>query len=417
MQRRCFQTFSRPRLLPWCLLLLCLLLSLAACTEEPVVPKGPQVLEWGVAEPGIVKRVLEAAGVVKSRPGALIRVGTRMGGQISKLFVRTGEIVHKGQLLALVDDRELQTQRSVAVAKLEGAKAELQRQQESREKRLEEARASLAASRGQQGYADKNRERRDILFGQGNLPGNDVDAARRDSKTADLNVTNGQAVLGRIESDTAGEIQKAQAVVDAAQAGVEYMDVRLTMTRIESPIDGIVGLVSSQEGEQVVAELEAVNILTIIDPRFLELWVYINEADAAGVRPGMPVRFIKPTHPKDVLEAQVDRVSPVAELIDGVRYYPAIAQLAPLAAFKLRAEMNVQCFVLVDFRRDVLTVPSGAVFAKGGDRVVYVDDGNGGAKAVTPRFGLADGQREEVLEGLVPGQRVAVKIVPEMNAP
>ena len=39
---------------------------------------------------------------------------------------------------------------------------------------------------------------------------------------------------------------------------MDFIDVRLSLTRIESPIEGVVAQVISQEGEQVVAELEAV---------------------------------------------------------------------------------------------------------------------------------------------------------------
>lgn len=409
--------FAVSGLLARCLLPACLLLFPAACTDTNTTPPGPRVLEWGVAEPGIVKRVVEASAVVKARPGALIRVGSRMGGQISRLYVRTGEIVRKGQLLALIDDRELQNQRSGAVARLEGARAEVQRQQTTREKRLDEARANLAASRGAQGYASKNMERRGVLFGQGNLDGSNMDIARRDAKTADQTVAGGQAALARIQGETARELEKAQAAVVEAQALVDFMDARLSLTRIVSPIEGIVGQVVSQEGEQVVAELEAVHILTVIDPRFLDLWIYINEADAAGVKPGMQVRLFKAAIPQDVMAAEVERVSPTSELVDGVRYYPVIAVLDSQAAFKLRPEMNVQSFVLVDFRQGVLTVPKEAVFAKAGGRVVYVDDGKGGAKVVAPRFGLAGSDRVEVLEGLSSGEPVAVKLAPEKTAP
>jgi len=410
-----FARFRPPLFRTW-LLLPCLLL-LAACSDKPAVPQGPRVLEWGVAETADIKRVLEASAVVRARAGALIRVGSRMGGQISKLYVRTGEIVRQGQLLALIDDRELQTQRSAAVAGLEGAQAELERQEAARGKRLEQAKADLASNRSVQEYAGRNMERRGVLYGQGNLPGSAMDAARRDAKTADQGVAASRAVLGNIERETARDLEKAAAAVEEARAAVEYVDARLAMTRIVSPIEGIVGQVVSQEGEQVVAELEAVHILTVIDPRFLELWVYINEADAAGVRPGMPIRFFKPGTPQDIMSARVERVSPVPETVDGVRYYPAIALLDPQAAFSVRPDMNVQSFVLVDYRQGALTVPQEAIIAKDGVRMVYVDDGNGGTKAVSPRFGLADGLRVEVLEGLAPGTRVAVKLAPETNTP
>ncbi|WP_243438441.1 efflux RND transporter periplasmic adaptor subunit [Fundidesulfovibrio soli] len=394
--------------------LLALVLALALLAGACDGPGGssPAVLEWGEAAVGDVLRVVEAPGVIKARPEGLVRVGSRLKGQVMQLTVRTGDIVRKGQLLAQLDDRELKAQRAQAQARLDTAASEFERTEALFAGRLEEARAAIAAGRGRLDYAARGRERRDALRNQGHISQDAMDASRRDETVAAQGVRAGQAVLERIARERDGELARTRRQLEAARAAVELCDVYLSMTRIESPIDGIVGQVHTQEGEQVVAELETVNIVTIIDPRYLELWVYINEAEAAGVRKGTPVRFFRPARKEQVFEARVERVSPAPEAIAKVLYYPAIVPLAPLSSMELRPDMNVQCLVKVEEAPGVLGVPNEAVMTRGGKRLVYMQDGRGGVRPVEPVFGLKGNQRTQVLSGLEQGQRVALKLAP-----
>jgi multidrug efflux pump subunit AcrA (membrane-fusion protein) len=391
------------------LLLLALLLAPSACDSAKDIPAGPRVLAWGEAAPGDVVRFVKAQGVVRVRGQGFVKVGSRLKGQILEMYVRTGDIVHAGQLLAVEDDRELQNQRSQAVAKLEAARNEYDRLVQERDKRLEEARASLTADQGKHGYAAKLLERRQTLRDQGYVAQNDLDASRRDDQTATQTVAADQAVLTRVAKENEDAMKSALHGVAEAQAMVDQSDAYIAMTRIVSPIDGIVGEVNTMQGEQVVAELEAVKILTIIDPRYLEVWIYVNEADGAGLRPGLPVRFFKSSSPEQVMGAVVDRVSPTAEVKDKVLYYPAIATLPPQAALYLRPEMNVQCFIMMEERKNVLCIPNEAIVSREGKRVVYVEDGRGGTRAVAPEFGARGNKLTQVLSGLEAGTRVALK--------
>jgi len=379
---------------------------LAACGDS----KGPVVLEWAEAGYADVSRILEANGVVRVRDGGLVAVGSRLKGQVMHMYVRTGDIVRKGQLLAVLDDRELMTQRDAASARLESALNEQARLGATRDKLLEQARAALAVDVSKQDYASKSLERRRTLREKGHIAQGDLDASLRDDKAAAQAVAGDKAALQRVSRENELNLAAAAKAVEAARAEVAQVDAYLSMTRVESPIDGIVGQVHTQEGEQVVAEVEAVKIVTVIDPRLLELWVYVNEADAAGVHPGVPVRFFKSQDPATVMGAVVERVSPSPVMVDRVQYFPAVAPLAATAATLLRPEMNVVCYVMTAKADGVLSVPNKAVFRQGGRQVVYEDDGHGGVKTVTPRFGLKGAERTQVLSGLKPGSRVAVKL-------
>ena len=386
------------------------LLALAAsCGSGQDAPRGPKVLEWAEAGPGDVLRVVEAQGVIRARDKAFIRVGSRLKGQILKMHVRTGDVVRAGQLLAELDDRELRAQRGQAQARLDAARNELARLSAQKPKRLEEAQAALGAEQGKHDYADGLNRKRQALRDSRHIPQSDLDLSARDARTTAQSVALGRETLRRVEKEFEHDLTRAAKSVDEAQAAVDQVDAFLSMTRVESPMDAIVGQVLTQEGELVVAELETVKILTLIDPRFLELWVFINEADAAGVRPGMPVRFLMPSRPEQVFAAQVERVSPAPEPVDKVLYYPAVALLGEQAGTFLRPEMNVQCFVQVENLTGVLSVPNGAVAVQDGKRCVYVEDGRGGSAAVRPVFGPRGALRTQVLSGLDAGTRVAVK--------
>lgn len=409
MVLRLSRPFSISRRARACLVpaLAVLSLSISSCAGDG--SEGPRVLEWAEAGPGDVMRVVEANGVIRARDKGFVRVGSRLKGQIMKMYVRTGDVVRAGQLLAVLDDRELQNQRAQAVAKAEAASNEVARLEAQRARKLEEARAALAAGQGRHDYDERLLERRDKLHERGHVSTDDLEKSRRDSSASGHAVARDRAALARIQKEYEHGLERARKAAEEAAAIVDQAGAFISMTRVESPIDGIVGQVHTQEGEQVVAEVEAVKIVTIIDPRHLELWIYINEADAAGVRPGMPVRFFRPSEQSQILGAVVERVSPAPEMVDKVLYYPAIAPLAPAAAQMLRPEMNVQCYVQVEELKGVLSVPNEAVVARGGKRRVFVDAGGGRVKAVEPVFGTRGAARTQVLSGLEPGTRLAVR--------
>ncbi len=73
-----------------------------------------------------VGRVVKATGVVKPMIGAEVKVGSRVSGVVRRLFVRLGDRVQKGQLLAELDDRELVARRDQASAALALARATLE---------------------------------------------------------------------------------------------------------------------------------------------------------------------------------------------------------------------------------------------------------------------------------------------------
>ena len=322
-----------------------------------------KVLATAKVERGQVRRVLEATGIIKAQVGASVKIGARATGAISRVHVRVGDAVKKGQVVAEIDARELQSQREEAAARL----------------RLAEAKAE---------YAGQTLPRNEALTSQGMQAQSILDETRQNYKVA-------------------------RADAGAARAALRTLDVRISYTKIISPIDGVVSQVTAQEGETVVAGLQVANLVTVLDPTRLELWIYVDETDVGRVKAGLPVEFRVDSQPDKTFSGTLDRIYPDPEIRDNIVYYKALVTVDREQALLLRPEMTTQCRVVVDTRESVLTVPNQALKWVGGRQTVFVVDkaAVGGVREVLPKLGLPGLERSEVLDGLREGEEVATQIV------
>ena len=320
-----------------------------------------RILATAKVERGEVRKVLEATGIVKPQVGAQIQIGSRVTGILAKVPVRVGDVVKKGDLVAVIDDRELR-------AKL--AQAEAQH-------RL--AAAKLA-------YAKKDLDRKKILVGK------HLEA---------------QSVL-----DEAVQVAGvARYDVEANQAAIDTLRVQLSYTKVYSTIDGVVSQVTSQEGETVVAGMQVANLVTVLDPTLLEMWIYVDESDVGRAAPGLPVEFTVDAHPGAVFHGSIDRIYPEPEIKDNIVYYRALVQVERADAGRLRPEMTTQCKIIVETKKGVLFVPNAAIKWVDGRQAVFVKGADGKAREAQVEFGLVGPDRTEVVSGLEEGQEVAVQVV------
>jgi len=322
-----------------------------------------KVLATARVEKDSVRRVLEATGIIKAQVGASVKIGARATGAISRVYVRVGDPVKKGQVVAEIDARELLAQRAEAEARL----------------RVAEAKAV---------FAGQTLPRQESLAKQGLQPQSVLDETVQNSRVA-----------------------KAEAA--ATRAALQTLDVRISYTKIVSPIDGVVSQVTAQEGETIVAGLQVANLVTVLDPARLEMWIYVDETDVGRVKTGLPVEFRVDSQPGRTFTGAVDRVYPDPEIRDNIVYYKALVTVDREEAVFLRPEMTTQCSIVVDTREGVLTVPNQALKWVAGKQTVFVMDKTQaqGVRPVEPKLGLPGLERSEVVEGLAEGEEVATQIV------
>ncbi|MRR12454.1 biotin/lipoyl-binding protein, partial [bacterium] len=107
-----------------------------------LVKPATQVLDTGTVEKGSIRGVLVETGIIKSQVGAVVKIGAQATGRIQKMKVKVGDRVKAGELIALVDDREIREQIGQQQAALVSARNTLTQVEQTYPERIREARAN-----------------------------------------------------------------------------------------------------------------------------------------------------------------------------------------------------------------------------------------------------------------------------------
>ena len=172
---------------------------------------------------------------------------------------------------------------------------------------------------------------------------------------AQINLANEEIKLK--QSQLANDSRLAKAMVDRAKASLQEEDIQLSYANITAPIDGIVALVSTQEGETVVASLNAPTFVTLIDLRKLEMTVYVDETDIGRIKVGQNALFTVDTYSEQFFKGKVREIHPKAVIKDNVVNYEVILDIEKKNVAKLRRELTAKVVVTTGTRKNVLTIP------------------------------------------------------------
>jgi HlyD family secretion protein/macrolide-specific efflux system membrane fusion protein len=369
----------------------------------------PEVLETAEVERSTVRKTLESTGIIKPEVGASVKIGVQATGKIENMLVKVGDRVEKGQLVAKIDDREIQAALDEAEARLERAEAELDRVRTVYPLNLAEARSDVSAAEAEAEYAAAFLARQKRLFDQDLVSRDTLDDASQKARVKAEALQARLATLDRVRTEFAKELKKAEKSAAEAEAALETRKTRLSYTSIYSPIDGVVSQVTAQEGETAVAGLQVVNLITVLDPERLEMWIYVDETDVGQVEPGLPVEFTVDAHPDRVFAGRIDEIYPEPEIRDNIVYYRALVRVNGEQAEYLRPEMTTQCSIVVQEKQDVLSIPNTALKWVGGEQAVFRVKGEG-VERIKPELGLQGLSRSEVVSGHAEGDVVATRI-------
>ncbi len=370
---------------------------------------GAVVLETARVERGDLEREILATGVIKPEEGAVVKTGTRFTGVISRLYVRLGDAVTKGQLIAELDDREQRFECMKLTATVQKLRQELVLSERNYPLQIAEAGESLAVAQADKEYADITFSRTAPLAEMGGVAEADMDSVRQQSKVAAHTLALRRTSKARLETEYTLKIPYLKDAIAEAEAELGQCQTQLSYARIISPMSGVVSAITAQEGETVVAGLQVVNLITVLDPNRLELQIFIDENDIGAVRPGAMVRFTVEAYPDRTFEGTVALIHPGPELRDNIVYYRALVRPAEKDVQLLRPEMTARCRVAVDRREQVLLVPNAAFKWVGNVHAVFVRNG-ADVRPVRPVTGLVGTTATEVVSGLEEGDLVVTNL-------
>ena len=393
---------------------------------------------------GSLERTLTATGTLQALPGRQVTLTPAVTGVVDGVFVRYGQSVQKGQIIARLSTRQLlgqvqQVQATVGQNLVQVQQAEanaLQQQAQTRTTILQaqagvrNAQATLAGAlatlTGNEAAVQNARQtlsREQTLLADGLVPQKDVDGALLALRTAEAQRDAQRQAVGGQRQTVAGQQQAVLAAQAASlQDVVKQKDVQVARQQVRNalgalataqaqfalytlhaPLSGQVTLIGATVGETVDTNTK---VATIADLTTLQLQVSIPGDTAAQVHAGETVTFNANGLPGNTMRATLERVGSQVDAVTGT--VPAFAVVANPDKH-LKDNTTVQARIVTEQRQNVLLVPQAAVLTDPdtGKKNVVVVGVDSIAHVVPVTTGLsATGQVE--VHGLTEGQKVAV---------
>ncbi|AZI44660.1 efflux RND transporter periplasmic adaptor subunit (plasmid) [Deinococcus psychrotolerans] len=324
-------------------------------------PSTPTSVKTATAAPEPLKVQLNVVGTLTS--GNDVTIAAQVAGNVTKVGAQVGDNVTKGEVLARIDDSNLQAQ-------LAGAQAALSQVQNGGNSA--QANLQLAAS---------TLDRVSAVYKLGGV-------SRQDLQNAQTQYTNAQ-----VAAQNAGG-----GAVEAAQANVQNLKLMIGKAVVVSPIDGVVSARNVEVGEVAAP---GVPLMTIVqnDPR--KIVATIPAAQANLIKAGQPMQIKFDAFPNRSYSAKITSINP-ASVATG-DFYPIEARLDAANA-ELRAGMVATGTINADVSAGSPTVPSSAIARIGAQNYVYVvKDGKAVRTPIqTGLSGTAGGQAEVAVNGGLP---------------
>jgi multidrug efflux pump subunit AcrA (membrane-fusion protein) len=375
---------------------------LAACSKPAEEKeKAPVPVQVTSVTQATIRRIVQGEGALYPLDQASIM--PKIAAPVQRFYVHRGDHVKRGQLLAVLENRDL----VYAAAESKGAVDQAQSNLRTTEvstipDSVVKAQTDLAAARDTRDSAKRVLESRQQLLKQGALAGRLVDEAQVAYSQAEGQYRAAEEHLKALESIRQDQIKGATAQVTAAQAHFDSQEAQVGYSRIVSPIAGIVADRPLNVGE--IANPGS-PVITVVDISSLVAHVNISQSEVSAVRVGQTAILTQPGS-KDEVEGKVTVVSPVADPnTTTVQVWIALANPDQ----RLKPGMPVHAAIATEVYKAASVVPAAAILPgeEGGTAVLTISaDSIAHRRAVT--LGVREGNQVQILTGVNPGEEVVI---------
>lgn len=378
-------------------------------------------------------------------PVQTVNLSPKTPSRIAELYVEQGDRVQAGQVIARMENNELQAQRAQAAASLEEAQQRLAqlkvgtRIEEIRQAEAEVARAQgeinrvrgqIADAQSQLEFARTQTRRQRELAAQGAIAANSLDEFLRKERNAQETVNQARAQLSQSQAQynqavqqlaqrrngaTREEIAQAEARVASAVAQVKQIDSNLEDTVIRAPFAGQItqryasvgAFVTPTTSASATSSATSTSIVALASD--LEVLAKVPEADIGQIKKGQAVEIQVDAFPEESFKGRVRLIAPEAVVDRDVTSFQVRVQLLT-GQTKLRSGMNADMSFLGKQISNALMVPTVAIVTRKGQTGVLVPDQKGQPQFKSVTIGTTMGNQTQIIEGLQTGDRVFVQL-------
>jgi HlyD family secretion protein len=249
------------------------------------------------------------SGTGQIRPKTFVNVGATSFGRITHLYVKEGDHVKRGQVIATVESVQPEANVDAQKAQIESAKTDVL----SYVAAERTAEANLAHAKADFEQKKLDWDRAQSLYKAGIMAKQDFDAKKAAFDTDEATVAQAEAQLAQAKAQTNSQRGR----VNNAMATLRSNEDALSKTVSVAPFDGVVTNLPVREGETVVVGIqnaEGSTLMTIADMSIVTAEVKVDETDIVNVKIGQPADVTIDALPGKVFKGHVTLVGDQALL-------------------------------------------------------------------------------------------------------
>lgn len=339
------------------------------------------------AKKGSFSKKVDATGEIFATE--LIDVGAQVSGQIKKLYVKLGDQVKKGDMIASIDSSTQQNSIDNKEAQLAIYKAQ-----------LESAKVALNIAKTQF-------DRENALFSKNATSKQEFESAKN------------------TYSANSAKIKELEAQIKQTNIELSTAKINLGYTKITAPRDGTVVSVQVEEGQTVNANQTTPTIVNIADLSHVKMKMQIAEGDITKIKVGTPVEYSILSEPTKKFQTTVSSIDPGLTTLSDGSYGSSSSSKSSYSSSSssssavyyyaqsivdnkdgiLRIGMTTQNELLIANVEDAIIVPSIGIKKDENGTFVYVlKDGKAVKTAV--KTGIKDNLDTQIISGINEGDEI-----------
>jgi multidrug efflux pump subunit AcrA (membrane-fusion protein) len=373
-------------------------------TEEKTTPVVS--VRVAKAEKQPIAAEVSAVGTIFPREQAT--VAAKISAQIKQMALLKNKVVKAGEVIAVLESRDLQAQRAEAVAALNEARANersvttgtIPQTNAQDQKALHDAQAKVNNARA-------TYERRRVLYEKGGISKKDLETAQLELTTAEGELRLAEQTIAlRAKSLNPNDIALAAAKVAEAQQHLATLDAQLSYAMIRSPITGIVTDQFQYQGDFAAAGAKLVNIADISQ---VIVKAPFSDTVAAQLKVGDPATVLPTDTSSEAMKGQISLLGRSSDATNRtVEVWVTLAN----EGGRLRANGAAQISISTNSKNDAIVVPASAVTleaSNANEGTVMVVGDNSIAKERKVTVGVRTKDKIEITEGLHEGETVVIE--------
>src|SRR6201993_2699931 len=375
------------------------LLCTACSSEKP--PEPPTVsVQAAPVEKTAIQHVVEAQAILFPLQQAAIV--PKISAPVQKFLVKRGSPVKQGQVLAVLENRDL----SAAAQDTEGAYKQAQAVYETTTaanlpEEIRKAEADAQQAQQALDAQEKVFQSRQQLFEQGALPRKELDQSRVDITQARNQSDIAKQHLEKLMAiGKEQELKAAEGQRDSAAGKYRGAQAQLSYSEIRSPINGVITDRPLYPGEMAAA---GTPLLTVMDISSVIAKAHIPQDEAAALKVGDKGSITVP----GITEPINGKVTVVSPALDPNSTTVEIWFEVKNPQHELKPGTSVHLSMTAQTVKDALVVPLSSVLtAPDGTTTVMLAGSDGRAHQKAVKLGIRNGDDVQIIEGVNEGDKV-----------